>query len=143
MTDSRVDLAGIGAAIVQSLETGDGGATRHLRHERMTTWHNSDRIAVLEGTDGFEGLAAMHAMWRDVSATVASIRSTEDGFVAEIVLRATIRRNGAPIELHNCLVVTMADGKFLRVNEYVDPNYLCQFLAAPVASADSTAGSAA
>ena len=130
MTVSDPELAEIGAAIAHSLASGDGDATRHLRHAEMTTWHNSDRIAVLEGESGFEGLNAMHAMWRDVDSEIASIQATPTGFVAEIVLRATVRRTGARIELHNCIVVTMRDGKFLRVNEYVDPNYLVQFLAA-------------
>jgi hypothetical protein len=46
----------------------------------------------------------------------------DDGFVLRFVARGTVKSNGNPFEMHNCLIVTTTDdGLISRLDEYVDP----------------------
>lgn len=47
----------------------------------------------------------------------------EGGFLQEHVLTATAP-NGTAISMPACVVVTMADGKIVRLHEYLDPSHV-------------------
>ena len=51
----------------------------------------------------------------------------DGGFVLQFVARGTVRSNGNPFEMHNCLIVTTTDGLITRLDEYVDPTVGAQF----------------
>lgn len=46
-----------------------------------------------------------------------------DGFVQQHVLRATAA-DGTEVAMPACLVVTVADGRIHRIEEYLDPNHV-------------------
>lgn len=126
------ELDKIGDAFVRSIETGDASVFEQLRGDTMVTWHNHDRVEVVQDPAD-DGPARLHSVLSDVEVEVVTLQRCDRGVVIEWILRAVVKHSGAPFELHNCLVFTVEGGKIVRANEYVDPNFFNHFPAAPAA----------
>lgn len=115
----------IANALHQAIVTGDVTAlAEHLADDALV-WHNSDRLEL--GTQAsLERIGAVSHIASDVRLEVVRFSETDFGFVEQTVLRATINASGRTIELHNCLAVTVSQGRIVRIDEYVDPNVATQ-----------------
>lgn len=107
-------------ALHRALETGDTTDLRPLLAEDAVVWHNSDRQE-LPVDVALRRIGNVAMVASDVKLDVLRFAETPFGYVEQIVLRATLRRSGAAIELYNCLVVTLSGAKAVRIDEYVDP----------------------
>ena len=107
-----------------AIEAGDLEAVRALYAPDAVIWHN---------TDGAEQTVEQNLrVLRWVVDNLADRRyeevrrvSTESGFVQQHVLRCT-RRDGTPVEVPACLVVTCAAGRITRLEEYLDSAHVAR-----------------
>jgi ketosteroid isomerase-like protein len=83
-------------------------------------WHNHDRLEV-DALDNMAMVATLAQLVDDMKSETLYLAPTDDGFVFQYVVRGTVRSNGKPFEMHNCIVATTADGRIARIDEYVDP----------------------
>jgi uncharacterized protein len=119
------DASTIAAALHAALATGEATAFGDLCAEDVVVWHNSDRVDL--GKDSaLERISALTRQADKVTVEVVRLAQTDFGFADQIVLRGTLRATGQPLELHNCLLVTVRGGKVERLDEYVDPNVTSQ-----------------
>lgn len=89
-------------------------------------WHNHDRKEV----DAVENMATVGMLAQMVDGLTSEtlyLAPTADGFVFQFVVRGTVKSNGKPFEMHNCIVASTSDGKVTRLDEYVDPTIGAQF----------------
>lgn len=84
-------------------------------------WHNYDRKEV----DARENMAAISMLGQLVDGLKSEhllLAPIDHGFVLQFVVHGSVRSNGKPFEMHNCIVVTATDdGLISRIDEYVDP----------------------
>jgi ketosteroid isomerase-like protein len=115
----------IAAALHLALETGQAEDLGPLLADDAVVWHNSDRLTLTkdQALPRIEGVARLVDA---VQVEVISRQEAPESFVEQIVLRGVMRLNGSPLELHNCLVVSLRDGLVTRIDEYVDPNVTSQ-----------------
>jgi ketosteroid isomerase-like protein len=111
----------LAAAFGALLVTGEPASiTEHLAPGAVV-WHNHDRIDV-DAIDNMASVAVLGELVDDLSVEHRLLASTPDGFVLQFVTLGTVRSNGKPFEMHNCIVVTRGDdGRITRIDEYVDP----------------------
>jgi len=113
--------------LVGAMERRDVDAVRACYASDVLIWHNSNNHAErLE--ENLENLAAVFAQWTDLSYD--DIRRIEaPGRLAQ---QHTLRGrgpDGAEFEAHIAMFVTLgADGRIVRVDEYLDSSQLPQFL---------------
>jgi ketosteroid isomerase-like protein len=115
----------IAAALHVALETGRVDNLAPLLADDAVVWHNSDRRALTKD-QALPRIGGAARVAQAVHVEVVNRQETPDGFVEQIVLRGTVGVNGSPLELHNCLVVSLRDGLVTRIDEYVDPNVTAQ-----------------
>ena len=119
------DLPAISATLHAALVTGDTRALASLCRDDVVVWHNSDRVEIGKGT-ALERISALSQIANTVTLETVRFIETEVGFVEQIVIRGTLNATGKPLELHNCLLVSVVDGKIERIDEYVDPTVATQ-----------------
>jgi len=113
--------------LVSAMERRDLDAIRACYAPEVLIWHNSNNLAEpLE--ENFERLAVVFTQWTDISYD--DVRRIEaPGVVAQ---QHTLRGrgpDGAEFEAHIAMFVTLgADGRIVRVDEYLDSSQLPQFL---------------
>ena len=83
-------------------------------------WHNHDRVD-MTWEDDVVMLPEFRKQVQGQKYQYVYSAGTTDGFVLMFVMTGT-RTNGEAMQMHNCCVVKMRDGKILRIDEYVDPN---------------------
>jgi ketosteroid isomerase-like protein len=102
-------LAGDGDAFVAGLAPG------------AVIWHNHDRQDV-DAIDNMVMVNSLSQIVDDLATESRLFTPIDGGFLLQYVTRGTVRSNGNPFEMHNCLIVhTNADGLMIRIEEYVDP----------------------
>jgi hypothetical protein len=102
-------LAGKGDAFVASMASG------------AVIWHNHDRKDV-DARDNMAAVNMLSQIVDDIATESRLCTPIEGGFLYQYVTRGTVKANGNPFEMQNCLVVhTDADGLITRIDEYVDP----------------------
>ena len=89
-------------------------------------WHNHDRKEV-DAIENMASIGVLSQLVDDLESETLYLAPTADGFVFQFVVRGTVKSNGNPFEMHNCIVATTADGKITRIDEYVDPTVGAQF----------------
>jgi uncharacterized protein len=114
------DLPAISATLHAALVTGDTTALGSLFREDVVVWHNNDRVEI-DGTTALGRISALSQIAKAVTLETVRFIETDVGFVEQIVIRGTLNATGKPLELHNCLLVSVVDGKIERIDEYVDP----------------------
>jgi ketosteroid isomerase-like protein len=115
----------IAAALHLALETGQVDELAPLLAEDAVVWHNSDRL-MLTKDQALPRIGGAARLADSVHVEIVAMLESPDSFVEQIVLRGRMRLNGSPLELHNCLVVSLRDGLVTRIDEYVDPNVTSQ-----------------
>jgi ketosteroid isomerase-like protein len=115
----------IAAALHVALETGQVESLAPLLANDAIVWHNSDRLSLTKD-QALPRIGGAARLAEAVHVDVINMQESRYGFVEQIVLRGTVRANGSPLELHNCLVVSLEEGLVTRIDEYVDPNVTAQ-----------------
>jgi ketosteroid isomerase-like protein len=118
----------IAVALHVALETGHVESLAPLVADDAVVWHNSDRLTLTKD-QALPRIGGAARLAEALHVEVVNMQETPDAFVEQIVLRGTVRANGSPLELHNCLVVSLRDGLVTRIDEYVDPNVTAQIKA--------------
>jgi ketosteroid isomerase-like protein len=102
---------------VAALESGDAAALERLYHPRL-------RFAVRTAGTEFDragALANFRTIWvhlRDVRVEVVDRQRTERGYLCQQVLTATTAAGRLSVPM--CMVVDVADGMIVAVDEYLD-----------------------
>jgi ketosteroid isomerase-like protein len=120
----------ISTALRRALETGDTGPLARLLADDVVVWHNSDRQE-LQKEAALLRIGALSTMASGVRMEVLNHADTSCGFVEQVRLRGLVKQTGRPIELYNCIVVTVRGGRVTRIDEYVDPNVATQVSGEP------------
>jgi len=113
----------IAATLHAALVTGDISALSGLCLDDVVVWHNSDRLEIDKETS-LQRISALSQIANNVTLETVRFLETNIGFVEQIVIRGVVNATGAPLELHNCILVSVVDGKIKRIDEYVDPSIL-------------------
>ncbi|KQY08939.1 hypothetical protein ASD37_00055 [Mycobacterium sp. Root135] len=113
--------------LLRAMERGDVEAVRACYSPDVLIWHNSNNQAEPLG-ENFERLAAVFARWTDLS--YGDIRRVEGpGVVAQQHTLRGCGPDGAEFEVHIAMFVRLgADGRIVRVDEYLESSQLPQFL---------------
>ena len=120
------DITRLSAVLGQAIESGGTGALAAVMTDDAVVWHNTDHKD-MDRASALAAITVLPQMARDVRIEVASLDPTPKGFVERYVMRGTVASHGGPIELHNCVFVSVTDGMITRIDEYVDPNGAAQF----------------
>ena len=111
------ELAG---ALAAALEGRDLDGLTAVLAPGAIVWHNFDRKEV-DAVENMATVAMLAQIVSDLKCETLYLAPTADGFVFQFVVRGTATANGNPFEMHNCVVATTADGRYTRIDEYVDP----------------------
>jgi ketosteroid isomerase-like protein len=114
------DHEALAGALAAALEGQDTDGLVACLAPGAIIWHNHDRKEV----DALENMASIAVLSQLVDALKCEtlyLAPTADGFVFQFVVRGTVKSTGNPFEMHNCIVATTADGRYTRIDEYVDP----------------------
>ncbi len=112
--------------IVAAAEAGDASDLVDVYAPDAVIWHNHD----LKETTVQQNGRLLEAMGRWVSDrryTERRATAFEGGAVQQHVLRGTRVSTGEEIALHACVVITVADGRITRLDEYIDSAEASQF----------------
>lgn len=109
----------LATALFAAIEAGDIGALRERCYAPdALVWHNyDDRAQTVDQnlrTLGWVTRNVTHLRYEDVRRQV-----TTTGFVQQHVLRG-VAPDGTELEVPACLVVTVADERIARIDEYLD-----------------------
>ena len=112
------DMNVLADRLMRAIEKSDLDAARACYAPDARIWHNFDSIA--QTVD--ENLKTLR--WMDKRLTsrryeVLSRQAFDGGYVQQHVLHGTLN-NGEPFAMPACLVVTVANGKIARLDEYLD-----------------------
>jgi len=102
-----------------ALEAGDVETARACLAPEARIWHNFDDKS--QTVD--ENMALLAWMMRHADKRSYEITRLEEiagGYLQQHVLRIT-NRAGEHLLMHACVVVTVADGRIQRIEEYLDP----------------------
>ncbi len=108
----------VAARLFAAIERGDVDALREIYSPDAKIWHNHDQQT--QGRD--ENLAVLRWVVKNVTGMrYDDVRRqrTDRGFVQQHVLRGR-GPSGATLEIHACIVCTVADGRITRLDEYLD-----------------------
>ncbi len=91
-------------------------------------WHNHDRVEV-DAIANMAGIGMLGKIVHDTKFETVRLAGIDDGFVLQFVLRGTVTSSGKPFEMQNVVIISTADGKITRIDEYVDPTVGAQLSA--------------
>lgn len=139
MTHPHLALA---ARFVAAIEQGDIAAVRAIYAPDARIWHNTDGLDFPGQTveENLKVLGWMGRFLNDKRYDIVARAATEDGFVQQHVLRATIASTGAPYAMPACIVCKVAGGRITRLDEYMDSAHVQPLLAAAEALRAGKAG---
>jgi hypothetical protein len=84
-------------------------------------WHNHDRKLV-DARENMGAIAMLAQIVDGLTNEHVRLAPIDGGFMLQFVTRGTVKANGNPFEMQNCLVVLVdGDGLISRIDEYVDP----------------------
>lgn len=115
------DIDELADAIGSAVETGETARLATYFAPDAVVWHDIDHQEI-DVPAAMAGIAMLSQVATDVRVEVVRRAALPDGFVQQFVIRGVMA--GKPFEMHNCLVVTVADGRIVRMDEYVDANAL-------------------
>ncbi len=110
-----------------AIEAGDLDAVGGIYADETVIWHNHDGVEQDKAAN-LRTLAWLSRTIGDVRYEEVRRIATADGFVQQHVLRGT-NRSGEEVELPACMVVTVADGRITRLEEYFDSRHAERFRA--------------
>ena len=122
MSDANLALAD---RFFAAIEAGDIDTVSALYADDVVVWHNHDGVE--------QDRAANLRTLQWVVANIGRFRyeevrrsATADGFVQQHVARG-INRIGEHVEMPACIVVRVAGGRIVRLDEYLDAHQANQF----------------
>lgn len=109
----------VGDALVAAIEAGDVERIRHdLYHPDAVIWHNfDDATQTVEGN--LRTLRWLHRHVSDLRYDDVRRQRTPSGYVQQHCLRGVLD-GGEMLAVRACLVVTVAEGRITRIDEYLD-----------------------
>jgi ketosteroid isomerase-like protein len=114
-TDSVEQLA---SRLIAAISDNDIDALRGVYASDVVIWHNFDQVEQsLE--DNLKVMMWMAKRMPDKHYDEIRRQPTPNGFVQQHVLRGTAP-DGTAVEIPACLIVTIADGRITRLEEYLD-----------------------
>ncbi|CAN5770596.1 nuclear transport factor 2 family protein [soil metagenome] len=108
----------IGARLFAAIEAGDVDTVRELYAPDAVVWHNHDRVEQ-PAPDNLRVLRWVHRHISGLRYEQVRRQATPNGFVQQHILRGD--GPGGPIDVPACLVVSIADARITRIDEYLDP----------------------
>jgi len=116
----------LAGALASAIEGSDADGFVAVLAPGAIVWHNHDRKEV-DAVENMASIAVLSQLVDGLKSETLYLAPTADGFVFQFVVHGTVKSNGKPFEMHNCIVATTADGKYTRIDEYVDPTVGAQF----------------
>ena len=119
-TGTAEELWALADRLFAAIEAGDIDAVDGLYDEDVRVWSNTDPREM----DVKRSLNVLRWLTSRLANRRYDIRRREllpDGFLQEHTLRGTAP-DGTEIAMPACLIVTVRDGKILRIHEYLDPS---------------------
>jgi ketosteroid isomerase-like protein len=120
------DMDELVGVLVAALEGRDTAGLTAALAPGAVIWHNHDRKEI-DAIENMAGIAMLAQLVNDAKCETTYLAPTPDGFVYQFVVRGTVASNGKAFEMQNCIIATTADGKYTRIDEYVDPTVGAQF----------------
>lgn len=104
---------------IAAIEAGDIEATRACLDPDAGIWHNfDDKTQTVDENLALLGWMMRHAEKR--SYEITRLEEIAGGYLQQHILRIT-KPSGEELVMHACVVVTVEDGRILRIEEYLDP----------------------
>ena len=119
------DIDAIVQSLAGSLRSGNADAFIAYLAPGAILWHNDTRQEV-DAETTLRGIGTRLHLLRDREPDVVRASPTPDGFVVQFALRGTVVATGKPVEMQNCIVMTLADDRVTRIEEYVDGTVAAQ-----------------
>lgn len=112
------EIENFAQAFVGAVQAGDGELMRSFYTPDAKIWHNTDNV---EQTidDNIKVLNWFVRTLPDRKYTVLRREPLSDGFVQQHILSATLP-DGTAWSMDACVIVKMAEGKIVRLDEYMD-----------------------
>lgn len=121
------DPLDVADALFAAISAGDLESVQRVYADDAVIWHNYDGIEQTP-TDNLRTLQWMVSRLGRVDYTQVRRAATPDGFVQQHVLVATNRR-GEELAIPACIVCTVADGRIVRLDEYLDSAHVAAITA--------------
>ena len=125
---SDQDMIELARRFVGAIERGDVDAVRDCYHPDAKVWHNNDGIEQ-SVDDNLRVLGWMARVLPERRYRVTRLAALPDGFVQQHVLEASLP-GGGTWALDACVIVRVADGLIVRLDEYLDSGQVAQLTAA-------------
>jgi hypothetical protein len=122
---ARVDIDPAATALDAMLESGSPDEVLELLAPDAVLWHNDDKGEVPAAV-GVGGVGGLHALLSDIRVEVVQHEALKSGFLHRFAIHGVVRSSGAPLLVHNCVVVSKDGDKIGRIDEYVDPTFRAQ-----------------
>jgi ketosteroid isomerase-like protein len=103
---------------VAAIQAGDAEAVRACYAPDARIWHNIDEVEQTVDQN-LKSLDWFVRKLPDRHYDVQRVEALPDGFVQQHVLSATLP-DGTRWQMAACVVVRMADGRIIRLDEYID-----------------------
>jgi ketosteroid isomerase-like protein len=100
------------------IEAGDVQGVDALYHDHAIVWRNIDNRELVK-KQMLRVIEFLATQVTELRYDDVRVQATETGYVQQHTLRC-IAPSGKPVEARACLVVTVEDGKVLRLDEYLD-----------------------
>ena len=100
------------------IEAGDVRGVDALYDDRAIVWRNIDNRELVK-KQMLKVIEFLATEVTDLHYEDVRVQATETGYVQQHTLRC-VTANGTPVEARACLVVTVENGKVLRLDEYLD-----------------------
>jgi ketosteroid isomerase-like protein len=118
------EFVDIADRLFKAIEAADIDGVRDLYAPDAVIWHNNDGVEQTPDQN-LRVLQWVVDNLRDRSYDDVRRQFTDTGFVQQHVLRCT-RADGTRQEMPACIVVTCADGKITRLDEYLDSAHIAR-----------------
>ena len=116
------DVLALADRLFAAIEAGDIDAVGDLYDEDVRVWTNIDpRERDLRRS--LNVLRWLTSHLQDIRYEIRRRDALPDGFLQEHTLRGTVP-DGSEVAMPACLVVTVRDGRIVRIHEYLDPSPL-------------------
>jgi ketosteroid isomerase-like protein len=127
------EILSLAGRFVAAIETRDVDAVRACYAPGARIWHNIDG-KVQSVDDNLKGVHWIHKVLVGVSYEIRRRMPLPGGFVQEHVLRGTVRATGEAFAMPACVICTVADGRIVTLDEYLDSAHTRPLLARPMAA---------
>lgn len=121
------EAAGVARELLRALEMDDDDAVRACCADDVVFWNN------LDVERSVDEVLVVHAAERrhvpDLHFEDVRIRATEDGYVQQATIRGTTTTD-VDVTIPVCAVVTVANGRVSRLEEYVSSSHVRPILEA-------------